>query len=270
MSFILDALKKSEAERQRQSVPGLLDVPAPLPRPRFPTWGIWIGALLGVNLLVLIILLLRGSLGQAPAEPHAAANPAGTTAPVATAPAATAPVAAPATAPAAAPAVTASAMAGSTAAAPAYSAGAVAAGPSRPFSPMDGAPVYAPEIPLSGPGAAAAPAPSPAPSPAQAIAPPPQQAAVRPTLPPEAQLPEDPEEVVPTLQEVNLAGNRGIPELHLDIHVYAKRPADRFVFINNRKYKEGATLQEGPTVERITRDGVLLRYQNLRFSIPRQ
>ena len=86
----------------------------------------------------------------------------------------------------------------------------------------------------------------------------------------EAQLPEDPEEVVPTLQEVNLAGNRGIPELHLDIHVYAKRPADRFVFINNRKYKEGATLQEGPTVERITRDGVLLRYQNLRFSIPRQ
>ncbi len=253
MSFILDALKKSEAERQRQSVPGLLDVPAPLPRPRFPTWGIWIGALLGVNLLVLIVLLLRGSLGQAPAQSRAAANPA-----AANAPATTAPVAAPA----AAPAVTASAA--GTAAAPAYSAGAVAAGPSRAFSPMDGAPVYAPEIPLSGPGAAAAP------SPAQAIAPPPQQAAARPALPPEAQLPEDPEEVVPTLQEVNLAGNRGIPELHLDIHVYAKRPADRFVFINNRKYKEGATLQEGPTVERITRDGVLLRYQNLRFSIPRQ
>ena len=36
MSFILDALKKSEIERQRQSMPGLMDAPTSLRRGRLP------------------------------------------------------------------------------------------------------------------------------------------------------------------------------------------------------------------------------------------
>ena len=60
MSFILDALKKSEIERQRQSVPGSMDTgPAPR-RPRFPIWAIALTALLAVNLAVLIVVLTRG------------------------------------------------------------------------------------------------------------------------------------------------------------------------------------------------------------------
>ena len=43
----------------------------------------------------------------------------------------------------------------------------------------------------------------------------------------------------------------GIPPLHIDIHVFSANPAERFVFINNRKYVEGATLTEGPVLERI-------------------
>ena len=54
------------------------------------------------------------------------------------------------------------------------------------------------------------------------------------------------------------------------MHVYATKASDRFVYINMRKYREGATLQEGPTVERIRRDGVILNYQGLRFLLPRQ
>jgi hypothetical protein len=42
------------------------------------------------------------------------------------------------------------------------------------------------------------------------------------------------------------------------------------VYINMRKYHEGSVLQEGPTVERIRRDGVVLNYQGLRFILPRQ
>jgi hypothetical protein len=37
-----------------------------------------------------------------------------------------------------------------------------------------------------------------------------------------------------------------------------------------RKYHEGTTLQEGPTVEHIRRDGVILNFHGLRFLLPRQ
>ena len=78
------------------------------------------------------------------------------------------------------------------------------------------------------------------------------------------------DEVLPTISEISLSGPNALPELHLDVHVYATKPAERFVYINMRKYHEGATLQEGPTVERIRRDGVVLNYQGLRFLLPRQ
>jgi general secretion pathway protein B len=67
-----------------------------------------------------------------------------------------------------------------------------------------------------------------------------------------------------------LTGGQALPELHLDVHVYATSPADRFVYINMRKYHEGAALEEGPTIERIRRDGVILSYRGLRFVLPRQ
>jgi general secretion pathway protein B len=53
----------------------------------------------------------------------------------------------------------------------------------------------------------------------------------------------------------------GIPVLNLDLHVYATKPADRLVFINSRKYREGDTLQEGPVIRQITPAGVVLEYQ---------
>jgi hypothetical protein len=61
-----------------------------------------------------------------------------------------------------------------------------------------------------------------------------------------------------------------LPELHLDVHVYATKAGDRFVYINMRKYHEGSSLPEGPVVEHIRRDGVVLNYQGLRFILPRQ
>ncbi len=76
--------------------------------------------------------------------------------------------------------------------------------------------------------------------------------------------------MLPSVTEINLAGQQALPELHLDVHVYATNPSDRFVYINMRKYHEGATLQEGPVLERIRRDGVILNFQGLRFVLPRQ
>jgi general secretion pathway protein B len=253
MSFILDALKKSEIERQRQSVPGLIDVPAAQRRRGIPAWGWVLAGLLGVNVAVLLVVLIRSPAAPGAAHPLVA---------VAEPPASQQPshdlTARPASTPAAAEGT-------------------------DHFSPLDNAPVYAPEIPVPGntesraagqesPGRDSAAAPNAVASAPRAVAPQadlPARAARRadPVLNDE---PSDDNEMLPSISELNLTGNQSLPEIHLDVHVYATRTADRFVYINMRKYREGAVLQEGPTLERIRRDGVVLNYNGLRFFVPRQ
>jgi general secretion pathway protein B len=232
MSFILDALKKSELERQRQSAPGLIDNGIAERRKRLPIWAVALGILLGVNLIVLAFTLTRKSA------------PAGT--PAALVSRAADPVPAP------------------------------DAGPAPPadqhFSPLDSAPVYAPEIPVA---ALDSPAPAQTPAPRIGAIGGAGNAAARRENRPDPLLTDadanaENQEVLPSISEISLNGAQALPELHLDVHVYATRPAERFVYINMRKYHEGAALQEGPTVERIRRDGVVLNYQGLRFILPRQ
>ena len=57
MSFILDALKKSESERHRNSGPVLMDVRIAPPRRRLPAWAWIIIAVLVANFMVLAWLL---------------------------------------------------------------------------------------------------------------------------------------------------------------------------------------------------------------------
>ncbi|MEP6548814.1 MAG: general secretion pathway protein GspB [Gammaproteobacteria bacterium] len=237
MSFILDALKKSEIERQRQTVPGLMDTRLSPRRRPLPVWAIALGALLAINLLVLTYVLMRKSAPAARTAQTAPASPSPSPPP--------SPVTEPQSSQAPAP---------------------------EHFSPLDAAPVYAPEIPVG-----AAEGDSSASSSLSRIAPlvglgkPAQRPIRRPDpLLSEQDTQADNQEVLPTISEISLSGAQALPDLHLDVHVYATRPADRFVYINMRKYHEGATLQEGPAVERIRRDGVVLNYQGLRFILPRQ
>jgi general secretion pathway protein B len=225
MSFILDALKKSELERQRQAVPGLMDTRMSPRRGRLPVWAVALSVLLGINLLVLTYALWKKN----------------------------------------APAAHASLTAG------ASSAPAIDAAPSvaEHFSPLDPTPVYAPEIPVAAAEIPASPPAATRPIGGLGKAAPPAARRHDPLLSDEDPQ-SDNQEVLPSLSEINLTGAQALPELHLDVHVYATRPADRFVYLNMRKYREGATLQEGPTVERIRRDGVVLDYQGLRFILPRQ
>jgi general secretion pathway protein B len=226
MSFILDALKKSEIERQRQSMPGLIDVPAALRRGRLPLWAILLGCLLAINIVVLIFVLLRNGTPAAAVAPARHAD-------------------------AAAPGDVKSAAV------------------DEHFSPLGQAPVYAPEIPVT-----AAETSSDAPVAALAAPHAAQRAAPHAFHRPDPVLidaaPDDNDELLPSINEINLTGAQALPELHLDVHVYATKPADRFVYINMRKYHEGNTLQEGPVLERIRRDGAVLNYQGLRFVLPRQ
>jgi len=249
MSFILDALKKSEIERQRQAIPGLVDSGTVRPPARLPGWAIALCVLLAVNLIVLLVVLVRGWVTSTPAQPPAQAHLAYSGAGHA---AADEPGAAQLTA--------------GGPAARATSGTAPAATSSDHFSPLDAAPMYAPEIPV-----AAAPAPQAALSQSNRAGSTSARAVHHrdPVLTDEDYKVND-EEVLPTINEISLTGAQALPELHLDVHVFATKAADRFVYINMRKYHEGATLQEGPTIERIRRDGVILSYQGLRFVLPRQ
>ncbi len=66
MSFILDALKKSESERQQQSGAEFSSVPSSSDEPQSLRW-LWIlAALLGVNLAVLLGILLRPDTSPPP------------------------------------------------------------------------------------------------------------------------------------------------------------------------------------------------------------
>lgn len=72
---------------------------------------------------------------------------------------------------------------------------------------------------------------------------------------------------LPSYDDIVLSGRIQLPEFHLDIHVYAADAKRRFVFVNNRKYREGQELEEGGTVEEITPEGVILNYRGHRFEV---
>jgi general secretion pathway protein B len=73
----------------------------------------------------------------------------------------------------------------------------------------------------------------------------------------------------PTLPSAAALQAQGInvPPLKLELHAYSDKPAERFVFINGRKYKEGERLTEGPEVVQIEPNGVVLREQGQRFQL---
>src|SRR5215813_6768317 len=78
MSIILDALKKSESDQQRQSGPALFEVRVAPPKARFPVWAIAIVALLVINMLIVGYMLLRRSSHT---DDTAAANTSGAASP---------------------------------------------------------------------------------------------------------------------------------------------------------------------------------------------
>ena len=232
MSLILDALRKSEHQRQRQVGPGLAVVPESPMSQRPATWLLVLGGLLALNMLVLLALLLTGR----DPEPEAVAPPAAE------------PVAQPAVStppPTAAPAETR----------PEPRRTAPVALPARP--PRSEVRPLTTEVAAPPPTAAQAPAASAGAVPRAAA--PPGVSAEQATA--DARL--------PRFTDLVLRGELNVPHMHLDIHVFSTVAADRFVFINMRKYSEGQATQEGPRIERIARDGVVMDHQGLRFFLPR-
>jgi general secretion pathway protein B len=65
-----------------------------------------------------------------------------------------------------------------------------------------------------------------------------------------------------------VANGSQIPDLRLDLHVYDANPANRFVFINMRKLRQGESLPDGVRVDQITPTGAELTFRGQRFTLP--
>ncbi len=272
MSFILDALRKSEHARQRQTGPGLAEVPVAAPRSKTNVWATAAVALLVVNLLAVGVLLLRraqqqdsaavatGTTGPAVAPATSPGNPANPT--LAAAPPAAAQ----------APAITQSAQPPTPSSRPAANDAARRNPLADEVGTADGG--YEPNVQAAaaaiprGPPAVVASAASAkggsvvyAPIPEAADAP-----YAAPTTAPAVQSAAPPaRETLPGADELTARGS--LPALHLDLHVYATQAPQRFIFVNSRKYREGDTLAEGPVVEQITADGAVLNFRGSRFKL---
>ncbi len=243
MSFILDALKKSETDRQRQASPALFEVKVAQPRRKFPLWAAGLAILLGVNMLVLVWVLLRR-----PETPVAQASQA---------PAIATPMAAN-TAPPGMVTVPATVTLPTTVNIPINSAPSISVGQAVQEPGVVGpgsTPPLAEEPLLQGHEPAVPPdydsrdyRPALTPAQAGAIA-----AARR-------------NGDLPSRDDVLAQGGQ-LPDLRLDLHVYAANPAERFVFINMRKLREGESLPEGVRVDEITSNGVELSYRGKQFAL---
>lgn len=251
MSLILEALRKSEAERRRGEVPGLrVELPPLAPRARrgMPAWA-WF-ALAGVALApVLAFVVLRG-VDPAPADPVRGAASQDTAAPVDARPAGAAatadvdagmdtlprverivaPAPGPAPVPAQPPAV-------------------VAATPTPTPGATPRATAAAADIPRTPAPSAAAPADPPPPRPAAATP---------------APLPAND---LPRIAELPASQRERLPALKMTMHMWNADPTRRFVIVDGQRLVEGDRVGEA-TVRTIDADGVVLDLDGQPLRLP--
>ncbi len=72
---------------------------------------------------------------------------------------------------------------------------------------------------------------------------------------------------VPLLRQLSSEFRQTVPTMSLDVHVYRAKPESRFVLINETLYREGEQTSEGPVVEEIAPDGAILSYQGTLFRL---
>lgn len=65
--------------------------------------------------------------------------------------------------------------------------------------------------------------------------------------------------------ELPLSVRRDLPDLRLNIHVFSAQPQDRFVLINGERRIEGDDLGRGVSLVEIRREGALVRFRDYSF-----
>lgn len=249
MSFILDALQKSERERHAGQTPAIDEaLTRPLPEPRRGRRQDETALVIRTVLIVSAVFLIAGITWWLLSRTQGSESPA---------------VAEPSVPPAAEVAVTAPP--------PAPAEDMVAVPP--PSTPMRvdperlQAPINSADL---GPDAASldelldeAPeeAPAATPPPVDAL---PQEAPAEPVAPPP---PPPSRNTVKPLKDMPPSFRSEFPALSVQVHVYDPNPLRRFVLVNGKKYRETDTLVEGPQVVEIVEHGIVLDQRGTRVLI---
>jgi general secretion pathway protein B len=231
MSFILDALKKSENERQRQAGPALATVPTSVQKGSGKKWLTILVISMAVVIGILAIMLVRTDAPPRtiPAQRPIVASPPATQA--------TNPVA-----------VTRPPQRAENDIPQAH----VAAVPEKREvrSLRDEARVGGGESATRADLTSTATAARPSPQPTT-------------TTPPKTRSTDASQ--LPTARDLFLQGALTSIPLHLDLHIYSDEPARRAVFVNGKKYREGDQILNGPRVREIVPEGVVLDDGRQRF-----
>jgi general secretion pathway protein B len=239
MSYILDALRKSDQQRQRGAAPTLLVVQAPAvvrKQPAFLVYGLLAAVLLGAGMAIGWLrpwqaeqaapaaTQSEASVHQSvPVRPEVATAPAPALVPAPVAAPALAPVRAPAAVPVPAPASVKSQSPASV-------------GTEAPGKPQNDVPALsskATAAPQQPPGTAAADS-----APAQNVI---------------------------SMAELPLALQQELPPMTISFHAYSANLRDRLVGINNRMLREGDDVAPGLKLEQITPEGMILGYKGYSF-----
>ena len=234
MSYILDALRKSDQQRQRGAAPTLLAGQTAVAAPKQPitlTYGLLAAALLGAGMVIGWLRPWQAEQALPGRTPIVVATPLESPAPQA-APAPLPPRPAPQL---------------QIAAPPPPAARAPVAAPAKPppAARAKAETASAPRKAESGvPGKASAPAPAPA---AAAAA----DAGRAPS--------------VISMAELPLSLQQELPAMAISVHAYSGNPRDRLVGINNRMLREGDEAAPGLKLEQITPDGMIFGYKGYSF-----
>jgi general secretion pathway protein B len=233
VSSILDALKKSEADRQRAAGPTLLDLRVQPSKRSLPAWVVALGVLLAGNAVLLGWLALR----RAPAPAAAATETAGASSSLPAQAQATAPTP-PSPATAAPPSTLGTATTAQAAVQPGFQGGlqpglvpgargAQQGAADADENPADEAPAIEPAPRRSRAGNSGSP-------------------------------------------KNYSALSANLPPMHLDLHFWSDVPAERYALINLHRVGEGDALPDGTRVLEITREGVVMEYEGREFVLGRE
>ncbi len=243
MSYILDALKKAEAQRTLGTLPNI-HAPtafAATPNDRASLWRrAWRWGALTALVIILVALAWFRPWQRAAVLPKVAPS-------VSTQSALSAPAAVPTV-----PPTVRAAQKPPAPPAPKITPKAVPAEASKPKAATSSTPTSRPKQ-----------KPQPQPQPVATIAPPVQKAT--PTPPANA---DTPEPALQSLRELPAQIQREIPPVAISGYIYSSNRAERSLLINNQLLREGDSVAPGLILEKMLPRAVVLNYQGYRYRMP--
>lgn len=137
--------------------------------------------------------------------------------------------------------------------------------PVRPRGETAASPLGAPPRPRDEEPRTAAPEPIVAAEPSTS-----EPAAMRGKLPPADPTPTTAvRDILPLWMQMPAEWRAAVPDLSINLMAYSQDPSERLVYIKGLRYREGELVEGKLKIEKITREGVILSYQDRRCLLPR-